>query len=239
MISLLLFSLTCSALSATPRAESVTELRLPTDEAAAFGLGPGDRISLKVYRHSDLDTELIVAPDGTVTLPLLGRVEVTGRSYSALIGEVEAGLQDFYTDASVSINVLELASQKVMVVGEVSNPVVLPLGGEMTALEALVRAGGISQDARTKNVLLIRSGGAEPELYLIDVKGLIAGDLAQNVRMLPGDILVVPTKTIVKVERYFRHVQAVIGPVVSGSQIYRNFNLGATGPVIEDNVTGR
>jgi len=211
---------------------NVAEVRLP-EEATDFTFGAGDRFSVRVFQHEDLDADLTVAPDGTVTFPLVGRVQVGGRTYAELVAELEQGFQQYYTDASVAVNVLEVNNRKVFVVGEVAHPNVLQITGELTVLEALVRTGGISPDCRSDNLLLIRGDLDDPQLYTVDVDRLLEGELAQNVALQRGDILVVPTRTIVNVERFFRSVDGIIGPFVRGSQIYRNVNLPG-GTVIDD-----
>jgi protein involved in polysaccharide export with SLBB domain len=100
---------------------------------------------------------------------------------------------------------------------------VLQVQNDLSILEALTRSGGIDPDARTDNVLLIRGGLEQPELYTVDVKAIYAeGDLSQLVYLQRGDIVVVPTKTIANVETFFRRIQGVLAPFVGGSAVYRN-----------------
>ena len=190
---------------------------------AEFIFGPGDRISIKVWRHEEMDMQVTVAPDGGITYPLVGRIQVAGLSYPALVAALEQGLSTYYTDVSVAVNVEEVSNQKVFVLGEVRSPAVLQVENDLSILEALTRTGGIAPDARTDNVLLIRGGLQQPELYTVDVKAIYAeGDLSQLVYLQRGDIVVVPTKTIANVETFFRRIQGVLAPFVGGSAIYRN-----------------
>jgi polysaccharide biosynthesis/export protein len=227
--------------AAKPQAAvNVAEIRLPDVEEEEFRFGAGDAFSVVVYRHDDLNAELLVAPDGSVTFPLLGRVKVAGKSYGELVDELEEGWRKYYTDASVAVNVTVVNNQKVFVVGEVANPAVLQLTGELRVLEALVATGGIHQDAKTENLLLIRGGMDSPELFTVNVNALLRGDLSQNVALRRDDILVVPTKTIANMERFFRRIAGVLSPFVSSSQLIRNLStstLGNSAPVFEDNVS--
>jgi protein involved in polysaccharide export with SLBB domain len=94
-------------------------------------------------------------------------------------------------------------------------------------LEALTISGGINPSARTTNVLLIRGGVEKPELYVVDVHAIYSeGDTEQMVYLQRGDIVVVPTKTITNVGRYFREVQGTLSPFVAGTAIYRNATTG-------------
>lgn len=194
---------------------------LPGPEA--FQLGPGDRISIRVWRQEDLTMDVVVSPDGTITYPLVGRIQVAGLTYPQLTEKLTAAVSTYYANPQVTVNILEVQAQKVFVVGEVTTPAVLQLGAPMTIVEALTKAGGINQYARTSNVLLVRGGLEEPELYTVDVRAILTeGRLDQNVYLKSGDIVVVPTKTITNAARFFKDVQTVLAPFVAGSAIYRN-----------------
>ncbi len=195
--------------------------RVPSPEE--FRLGPGDRISIDVWRHNDLDLEVTIAPDGTITYPLVGAVTVTGMTYPDLVEVLTVAISEYYDNPQVAVNIVELQSQKVIVLGEVTNPAVLQLNNEMSILEALTLSGGINQSSRTDNVLLIRGGLEAPELYSVNVKAIYTeGALDQVVYLQQGDVVVVPTRTITNVSRYFREVQSILAPFVAGSAVYRN-----------------
>lgn len=196
-------------------------LRVPSP--AEFQIGPGDRIEITVWRHEDLDMDVRVAPDGTISFPLVGTLEVAGKTYTEIRDLLTTSISKYYQDPQVAVNLVELQSQKVLVFGEVLQPGVLQLANEMSILEALARTGGINQYSRTNNVLLVRGGLDEPELYTVDVEGIYAeADLSQMVYLQAGDIVVVPTRTITNASRFFREVSGVLAPFVGGSAIYRN-----------------
>ena len=197
-------------------------------EFEEFQLGPGDRIAIDVWRHSDLDMEITIAPDGSITYPLVSQVFVAGMTYPELSETLTEAIADYYEDPQVSVNILELMSQKVFVLGDgVASPSVLQLNNEMSILEALTRSGGLSNTARTRNVLLVRGGLDAPELYTVDVQSIYnEGRMDQMVFLQQNDIIVVPNKTITNVANYFREVQSLINPFVSGSAIYRNVTVG-------------
>jgi polysaccharide biosynthesis/export protein len=201
--------------------EDLGELRTPRPEDFVFG--PGDVIDIKVWRQPEMDLTVTVAPDGRITYPLLGTLEVSGLNYPELVGALEDGLDDYYVEPSVAVNIIEVSNQKVFVLGEVQNPAVLQIENDLSILEALVRTGGIHPDARTDNVLLIRGEFDDPELYLVDVQGVYTrGDTSQMVWLQRGDIVYVPARTIVEAERFFRRVQGMLAPFVAGSAVYRN-----------------
>jgi polysaccharide export outer membrane protein len=167
--------------------------------------------------------DLVIAPDGTITYPLIGRVRLSGMTTTEAVAALSAAISTYYREPQVSLNVTEVRSQKVLVVGEVTTPSVLQLEDQMTILEALAHSGGINSSARTDNILLIRGGLEQPELLLVDVRGALAeGRVDQLIYLQRGDIIVVPTRSITNLSRYFREIQSVLAPFVAGSAIFRN-----------------
>ena len=190
-------------------------------------LGPGDKkISIQVWRHEDLNMDVTIAPDGTITYPLVGQINVEGQNYTRLVTTLTRAITEYYSDPQVTVNILEIKNQKVLVVGEVSTPSVLQLSNQMSILEALTITGGISPSAKTNNVLLIRGGVESPSLYTIDVESIYSiGNTEQMVYLQKGDIIVVPARTITNLSRYFRDVQSMLAPFVAGSAIFPKRSL--------------
>ncbi len=228
LAALLLATAACAGKDAPPNvaeSDDVVTLRPPAPEDFVFG--PGDKIDIKVWRQPDMDMQIVIAPDGAITYPLVGRLQVAGLTYPELVTTIETALQEYYTEPSVAVNVVEVSNQKVFILGEVRSPAVLQIENDLSILEALTRTGGINPDARTDNVLLVRGGLDAPQLYTVDVNAIFAqGDFSQMVYLQRGDIVLVPAKTIVNVERFFRRVQGMLAPFLSGSAIYRNVVTG-------------
>jgi polysaccharide export outer membrane protein len=218
----------CHPASAPPNiADADVPLRLPT--AQQFTFGPGDTIQITVWRHDDLTMNVTIAPDGAISYPLIGRVQVAGMTYDQVVQTLQKAISEYYVDAQVAVNITSVTNQKVIVIGEVAQPQVLQITNDMSLLEALTRTGGINPDARTRNVLLIRGGLDKPKVYAVDVDAIYGrADFSQMVYLQRGDIVYVPAKTITDVERFFRRLSAIIGPAASGSAVYRNILSGAT-----------
>lgn len=222
MLMTLLFMFACSDAKRPPNvAELDVSLNLPTAERFTFG--PGDSLQIWVWRHEDLSVEVAVAPDGYITYPLVGRIQVAGLTYEELVRALQVAVDEYYVDAKVAVNVTAVVNQKVMVIGEVNSPQVLQVLNDLSILEALTRAGGINPDARTKNVLVIRGGLENPVVFTVNVDAIYGqGDMSQMVYLQKGDIVYVPTKTITNVERFFKRLQTILAPAVGGSAVYRN-----------------
>ena len=226
-VLLLLTLLTGCAHAARPPNVSDSDVDLSVPKADQFTFGPGDVLRVFVWRHADLTMDVTIAPDGAISYPLVGRLQVSGMTFEQIGKTLQNAIAQYYVDAQVSVNVLAVNSARVMVFGEVKAPSVLNLTQSMSMLEALVRTGGINVDARTDNVLLIRGGMEKPQLYTVNVAALYgAGDFSQNVFLQAGDIIVVPPKTITNVERFFKRISSILSPAVSASSIYRNVTTG-------------
>lgn len=206
-------------------ADAGVELQVPAAEA--YTMGPGDALKIAVWRHDDLTMDVIVAPDGAITYPLVGRLQIAGKTYEQVTSTLQEAISKYYVDAQVSVNITSVTNQKVLVLGEVANPMVLQITNDLSIMEALVRTGGINPDAHTSNVLLVRGGLDKPKLYTVDVDAIFrTGDMSQMVYLQRGDIVVVPPKTITNVQRFFQRVSSILGPAVSASTIYRNVVYG-------------
>ncbi len=206
-------------------AKAGVELSVPAAES--YKLGAGDSIKITVWRHEDLTMEVTIAPDGTISYPLIGQVQLAGKTPDEIVHTLREAIAKYYVDAQLAVNITSVTNQKVLVLGEVANPAVLQITNELSIMEALVRTGGINQDAHTSNILLIRGGMDKPQLYTINVDAIFrTGDMSQMVYLQRGDIVVVPPKTITNVTRFFQRVSSVIGPAVSASTIYRNVVYG-------------
>lgn len=223
-VALFILLTSCAARSGAPKniSEAPSEVR-QAETAEEFRFGPGDRIQISVWRHDELDMDVLIAPDGSITYPIVGRVVVAGLTYTELVERLTSALREYYEDPQVAVNVSELTNQKVIVLGEVANPTVLQIANELSIVEAITLAGGFSSTSKTRNVLLVRGGMEQPVLYTVDVDSIFAeGDMSQMVYLQRGDIVVVPTRTITNVSRYFREVQGIMAPFVAGTAIYRN-----------------
>ncbi len=222
------------ALGGCPKRQTVpvTELAASGDaeegsEPPEFVFGPGDEIEISVWRHEDLDMKVKIGPDGAISYPLVGRIVIEGMTYPELMDTLSREIATYYVDPQVSVNILEVSSMKVHVLGEVRNPTSIPIESELDVVEALTRAGWISDDSRTDNILLVRVDDGRSEMYTIDLRDLLSkGDTRQNVLLAKGDIIYVPKKTIANVEQFFRRISGILSPFVSGTVIYRNITTG-------------
>jgi len=186
-----------------------------------FILGPGDELEIMVYRNTDLTREVRIDTSGSIMYPLAGDIRAAGLSTFELRDKLRQGLSEYIVDPQVTVQILSVQSQKIIVLGEVQSPGFFLAETSMTALEAISRATGFTDDAKKKNVLLIRGGMQNPELRVLNLeKALEEGDLNENVVLKGGDIVYVPKTRIADVAVFFRYLSDIISPVVSAESVY-------------------
>lgn len=225
MFLLLLITLTAGCASTPPRGGAVEgDLKPAAEKPEGIGditinefiIGVGDSIDIDVYRQDDLKKTLKVGPSGKIMYPLIGDVTVAGKSIFTLRDELQTRLSKYIVDPQVAVYISEVKSQKVLVLGEVKNPGIFTLGSDLSVMEAIMNAGGMTADAKTKNVLLVSRGGGKTRVSSLNLKEVIQGkNLSEDKLLHNGDMLYVPAITIANVSRYFGYLTKILGPINS------------------------
>jgi polysaccharide biosynthesis/export protein len=165
----------------------------PAMQGEAFYLGPGDLLEISVWKDEALSRQVVVRPDGKISFPLIGDVVAKGRTVDALREAVEAKIKTFVPDAPVNVMVIQVGSPKVYVVGKVAKPGLYIMGESLRVMQVLAMAGGMTPFAKKDDIIIIRKNNGGQEVFPFNY-GKVAGgkDLEQNIRLEPGDTVVVP-----------------------------------------------
>ena len=157
-----------------------------------FVIGLEDVLRVDVWREAELSApQIVVRPDGKITLPLIGDVQAAGFTTKQLQDNLTERFKEFAQAPTVSVMVLKIESQRVSIVGNVSKPGTYPLGSPLTVLELIARAGGLTEYANTKNIKIVRK--KDGTTLNFNYKDAIKGkNLKQNVYLENGDIVMVP-----------------------------------------------
>ncbi len=164
------------------------------ESALGYRIGPGDVLKVVVWKHDDLGAQVAVRPDGAISLPLVGDVHATGRSATEIAGDVQQRLHRFYQDdPPVTVQVQEVKSYKIYVVGEVNKPGEFAPSQEVTVLMSLSLAGGFTRFADADRIVIVRRDSRGERRIPFDYSAVVQhGDLRQNIALELGDTVIVP-----------------------------------------------
>lgn len=158
---------------------------------AGYRIGVDDSLYISVWREPDLSTQVMVRPDGVITLPLINDVKVVGLSPEELKNLLTDKLKAFVNEPQVTVVVRDIRSRKVFLVGQVGHPGSFIMSGDMGVLELLAQAGGLSQFAKSESIYVLRSDNGRQSKIPFKYKRVIDGKM-QDVKLQPGDMVVVP-----------------------------------------------
>jgi protein involved in polysaccharide export with SLBB domain len=179
----------------------VTKDELPPIHTGIYRIQVGDVLNVNFFKTTQLNQTLKVGPDGDLYLPIVGRIRVAGRTVDEVTQELVEGFAAELVNPQITVSVAEFSGLFIHVAGEVKNPGLQPYTGNLTALQAIMDAGGFADRGRKKSVLLIRRDkDGQPVGTIVDVKALLKGGQFDNDIMLaPSDIIYVPLKKVSKV----------------------------------------
>lgn len=156
-------------------------------------IGPGDILEVSVWNEPDLSKTVTVRLDKRISLPLIGDVVVTGMSLKDLSNILTHEFSKYISNPNVVVILKESKSKRYYLIGRVTNPGEFPLDFPLTVLQALARAGGFTEWAETDKILVMRSTDAKETIQRFDYPEVIKGkNLQQNIKIQPGDTIVVP-----------------------------------------------
>ena len=168
-----------------------------TDPAEyTYLIGPGDELSIFVWRNPEVSADVTVRPDGRITMPLVEDLQASGRTATELAREIEGLLNTYIRNPIVTVIVeggVGPYSEYIRVVGQAAEPMVLPYVEKMTLLDVIIQVGGLTEFAAGNRATIVRLVDNQRKQYKVRVDDLVnSGDITANVDMLPGDILIIP-----------------------------------------------
>ena len=165
----------------------------PADAGSDYVIGPEDVLDIAVWNSAELSRAVPVRPDGKISLPLLNDVQAAGFTPMQLRDRLVTALESYIPSATVSVNVREVHSFKVTVIGDVKTPGRFELKSRSTVLDVLAIAGGLSQYASRGRIVIFRQeNGATREMPFPFDKVIAKGGAQENFCVKPGDIVLVP-----------------------------------------------
>ncbi len=167
------------------------KLLLETPEE--YVIGQGDVLEVLVWRNEQLSRQVVVRPDGQISLPLLQDLQAEGLTVLELKNEITRRFSEYVVNPRVTVIVSELTSYKVNVLGRVVTPGVYPITGKTTLVEAISMAGGFTEWANKRKITVITHQGGREKKIKVNYKKIISGkDPSQNIILQRGDTIIVP-----------------------------------------------
>ena len=186
----------------TGSSAAVAEIKPDID---SYLLAPGDLLEISVWKEESMQKEqILVAPDGNITFPLVGTLMAAGKSISALEIALAAKLADYISDPVVNVKLFQNLGNTIFVIGKVTKPGQYPVNRRIDVMQALSLAGGLTPFADTSwlfndilgdggSIHVLRRVGNKVQVFPFDYNDVLNGkNLEQNILLEPGDTVSVP-----------------------------------------------
>ncbi|MFW6139125.1 MAG: polysaccharide biosynthesis/export family protein [Spirochaetota bacterium] len=187
----------------------------PAEPAPEILLGPGDELDIRFFYNPGLNTLQTIRPDGKIALQLVGEVTAQGKTPQQLRQELYNKYTAYVSQLDVTVIVRSFGSRRVYVGGQVNTPGVIPMPGQLTAVEAVMLAGGVDvASGKYSTVLVIRRSEEGWKGYKLDLKEVVSGKGVHPFYLQPLDIVYVPETSISRVNRWIdQHIGSILPEV--------------------------
>jgi polysaccharide export outer membrane protein len=164
--------------------------------ANEYIIGPGDRLSVFVWRNEDISVTVPVRPDGKISTPLVEDMQAVGKTPTQLARDIEVVLEEFVRMPQVNIIVEEFVGtfgEQIRVVGQAAEPQALAYRERLTLLDVMIEVGGLTEFASGNRARVVRNESGQSREIRVRLDDLMNdGDMTQNIAMRPGDVVVIP-----------------------------------------------
>jgi polysaccharide export outer membrane protein len=178
---------------ATPESKPESDVKPLPELKPDYVVGEGDALHIDVWQEPEVSQNVVVRPDGKVSLPLVNEIKVSGMTPLEIQGLVAEKLRTFVNQPKVTVTVMEVHSRKAFITGEVAHPGEYPLNTQVTVLQLIAQAGGFTPFAKTENIMILRVSDGKEQRLKFKYKEVLRGkNTDQNIALEPGDTVVVP-----------------------------------------------
>lgn len=189
---------------ATPLAQSTASPVAPVPASSATGstsasvpsgyvIGAGDILSIVFWRDKDMSAEVMVRPDGKISLPLLNDIDAAGSTPEELRERLTQAAGKYIDDPNATVVVKDIRSRNVFITGFVAKPSTYPLVSPMNVLQLIALAGGLLDYANSKQIVVVRNENGKTTYHKFNYNDVVRQKhIEQNIALRPGDTVVVP-----------------------------------------------
>ena len=158
-----------------------------------YRIGAEDLLFISVWKEEELQREVTVRPDGGISFPLAGNLQVAGKTVPEVEAEITRRIRRYIPEAVVTVSVKTISGYSVFVIGKVENPGQFTLGRYVDVIQALTLAGGVTPFANEDNINILRRASGKEIVFKFDYSDVKKGkNLQQNITLQSGDVVVVP-----------------------------------------------
>jgi polysaccharide export outer membrane protein len=159
-----------------------------------FVIGPEDVLGVVFFREKDMSADVVVRPDGKISLPLMNDIQAAGLTPDQLRERVQTEASRFFEDPNATVIVKQINSRKVFITGQIAHPGPFPVVQPTTVLQLIAMAGGLNEFADLENIIIWRTNDLGQQVsYAFNYKAVSRRrNLQQNIMLKPGDTVVVP-----------------------------------------------
>ena len=180
------------AVSVPSHLETDSTAKLGEGMPESYKIGAGDLLTITVWKETTLTGSYLVRPDGMISMPLLGDVQASVLTPLQLAGELETKLRTYIQNPSVAVQISQIHSKKIYILGEVTKKEPIDMTPGMTLLQAISSAGGLTDYANAKKIYILRNDSGKQVKIPAHYKDALKGDSSLNLALQPGDTIVVP-----------------------------------------------
>ena len=194
-VALLIAITLTSCASQQPTSKSNTNsssATVPT-HGSTYLIGPEDVLKISVWKEPELDREVVVRPDGGISFPLVGDVQVRDKTVDQVKDSIRQKISKYIPKAEVTVSLVKASSYKIYVLGKVNNPGQYVLGSYVDVLQALSIANGLTPYASSDDIKILRRIEGVEKSYSFEYSSASAGEkMGQNIILKSGDVVLVP-----------------------------------------------
>jgi polysaccharide export outer membrane protein len=171
------------------------------DVSGEYHVGPRDLLEIKVIEVPELNVERRISEGGTISLPMIGDFQVSGRTAAEIRSSLETLLTSKYVNrADVSVVIKEFANKPISILGAVQHPGALNTSGRWSLLQAISAAGGLTEAAGRKILILRKNKNGSSDVFEVRTDDLFRGASdTWNIAILPGDVVNIPARSMVRI----------------------------------------
>ena len=159
----------------------------------AYKIGPGDILTVSVWKEEGLEQEILIRPDGGMSFPLAGDIHAGGKTVAQLQNTLASKIKQYIPDPVVTVSVRKIENNKIFVVGKVNRPGEYIGTSYIDVMQALAMAGGLNAYASSNNIKILRRINGNIKSMPFEYDEVAGGyKLKQNIILESGDVVVVP-----------------------------------------------